>query len=108
MDESLAAGMAAGGPDGTRTFGPRQYPDAPAPAAVLVALDDLTRRDGWPPTIRELAAALDVSTAHVVLSLVKLDAFGYVERQAGSARAVRVTAAGRALLDAKAADDAAA
>ncbi len=77
-------------------------------ADALAALAALTARDGWPPTVRELAAELGTTAGRTLAALQALEALGHVERQAGRSRAVRVTAAGRAALEGKAAADAAA
>ena len=66
---------------------------------VLVALQASTAANGYPPTVRELGAALGLSaTASVHEHLRALQRKGWVVRQAGSPRTTRLTHAGQRLL----------
>jgi repressor LexA len=61
-----------------------------SPQALLAAILDLTRKKGYPPTLRELAHELGVSVAAVHKHLVRLRAEGVVEWQAASSRTLQV------------------
>jgi SOS-response transcriptional repressor LexA len=72
---------------------------------VLQAIDTSIRERGFPPTFREIAAALDISSTNAVHDhLVAMDRKGYIRANAlnddgrARARAITITPAGRALL----------
>lgn len=59
---------------------------------ILNAIESMTRRHGYPPTVRELARALGLSSAGSLLTrLDKLQARGLVLREEGMSRTLRVT-----------------
>lgn len=67
----------------------------PRQRALLRAIDALTREKGYPPTLRELARALDVRSANGIRQqLLALERKGYLRREAGRPRGIVV--AGRA------------
>lgn len=58
---------------------------------ILEAIDAMTKRHGYPPTVRELARALGLSSAGSLLTrLDKLQAMGLVLREEGMSRTLRV------------------
>jgi len=57
---------------------------------TLNAIKNLTQSQGYPPTIREIAAAISVSSAATAHSFVKqLEKIGYIEN-GGNPRTIRV------------------
>lgn len=59
---------------------------------ILYAIEAMTKRNGYPPTVRELARALSLSSAGSLLTrLDKLQAMGFVLREEGRSRTLRVT-----------------
>lgn len=68
---------------------------------VLQAIDALIRRDGWPPSIREIAAELClVSNATIHYHLGLLEAWGLIVRgPKGQNRSLRITTIGQAALE---------
>ena len=65
--------------------------------ALLALIADRTRTTGWPPTVREIAQALDVGTSAVHRRLDRLVA-GRVHR-AAPPRALRLTARARDVIE---------
>lgn len=64
---------------------------APRQHALLRAIDRLTRKHGYPPTVRELEAAMGYSTTNAVAQqLALLRRKGWVTWQPGRARTLRV------------------
>lgn len=58
---------------------------------ILEAIKAMTKRNGYPPTVRELASALGLSSAGSLLTrLDKLQARGLVLREEGRSRTLRV------------------
>lgn len=58
---------------------------------ILDAIEAMTRRNGYPPTVRELARALGLSSAGSLLTrLDKLQSKGLVLREEGRSRTLRV------------------
>lgn len=71
---------------------------------VLGFIDSGRRRNGYPPTIRELAELLEVKSLHAVAChLAALKRKGFVEWTATKGRTLSVTTAGRAWLPREAA-----
>lgn len=66
---------------------------------ALVAVDSLTRSLGYPPTVREVAKAIEVkSIGQTHDALCALKESGYIDWQPLSARTLRVTQRGREAL----------
>lgn len=64
---------------------------------VLKVIDELSRRSGYAPSIRELGDALDISSTHGVhCHLVSLERHGWVARVEGTARTLLLTTQGAA------------
>lgn len=58
---------------------------------ILEAIKTMTKRNGYPPTVRELASALGLSSPGSLLTrLDKLQAKGLVLREEGRSRTLRV------------------
>jgi len=58
---------------------------------VLDCIADHIDRDGYPPTLREIAAVLKVNgTLGVIKHLQALEKKGYIEREAGNSRGIRL------------------
>ena len=68
---------------------------------VLQAIDALIRRDGWPPSYRELCEALGLnSTATIHYHCGLLEAWGLIVRgPKGQNRALKITTMGHAALE---------
>lgn len=67
---------------------------------VLRAVASLERQAGVPPTVREVQRWAGLSSTSVAnYWLRKLRAQGYVDWRSSSSRTLRVTAAGRSVLD---------
>ncbi len=63
---------------------------------VLVAVEQYVDARGYPPTVRELCEALDVSSTNgMVTHLEALERKGYLAREAGTARGMRVLVASK-------------
>jgi repressor LexA len=61
---------------------------------ILYGIGEFTRQHGYSPSVRELAAMIDVkSTNTVAYHLTALEARGDITRQAGIARSIVVTKA---------------
>lgn len=59
---------------------------------VLAALERITRRDGYPPSLRELAQEVGLSSVSSVQAHVRtLERAEMIERRAGRPRAIRVS-----------------
>ncbi|MBQ9467922.1 MAG: transcriptional repressor LexA [Clostridia bacterium] len=59
--------------------------------AVYDYISDAIRRDGYPPTVRDIQSALHIkSTSTVHAYLARLEEKGYIRRDAGKSRSVRV------------------
>ncbi len=70
--------------------------------SVLRAIDTHWRERGYAPSVRELAALMGFSTISAVSYwLRRLEGEGMVTENAGRARTLRLTEAGRALLAAE-------
>ena len=66
-------------------------------SGILVMLDGYTAAHGYPPTMREIGAAIGLaSTSNVARHLRYLVEAGVVERQPAIARGLRLTESGRA------------
>ncbi len=65
---------------------------------LLQAIARLSAKHGFPPTVRELAAELEISVVRAAQLLDRLEVKGLVERRRMVARALWLTAAGRAAL----------
>ena len=62
--------------------------------AVYEALRDCVRKNGYAPSVRELAARLGYrSTSTVQLYLDRLEAYGYITRKGGKSRSITLTVA---------------
>ena len=60
-------------------------------AAVLRAIRQAIRASGYPPTLRQIGAAIGITTAHGVLChLTALEKKGAIRRDPGAARGIRV------------------
>jgi len=57
---------------------------------MLKAIRSFVKANGYPPTVRELAAILGVGHSTAQRSLLELIEDGSVERTAGAARGLRV------------------
>lgn len=67
----------------------------PRQADTLRAIINLAKKNGVPPTLRELAAALGVSSTHgVALHLQALVDKGFIARDGRKARSIRVLTTG--------------
>lgn len=66
---------------------------------ALAAVEALTLADGWPPTLREVAARAGLSLQASHRAVVELAARGLLERRPGMARGSRLTPAGRAVIE---------
>lgn len=63
----------------------------PRQAFVLRTLWNLTLDLGYPPTVRELGAALSIPNPHAVAGHLRaLERKGRIAREAGKARAIRL------------------
>lgn len=63
---------------------------------VLVALYEGVRRNGYPPSIRDLMHVCDISsTSVVVYQLDGLERAGFITRDRENARSIRLTPDGR-------------
>jgi repressor LexA len=63
---------------------------------VLMAIDSLTRKHGYPPTVREVGTAVGIkSSSTAVQHLLKVQNAGLVEWEQGKSRTIRLTEAGR-------------
>jgi repressor LexA len=59
--------------------------------AVLAAVRDSIDQRGYPPTVRELAATVGLSSySTVAMHLARLEANGWIRRDPGSPRAITV------------------
>lgn len=61
-----------------------------AQRAVYQAIDDLTKRLGYPPSVREIAAATNRGPATTQSKLHALKAAGRVDWVEGQARTIRI------------------
>lgn len=67
--------------------------------AALVAIRRLTIRQGWPPTVRELAAELGLASSDSAQRrILRLTALGWVEKGKGP-RALRVSRLGFRMIE---------
>jgi hypothetical protein len=78
--------------------GSREAPElAPRQREVLAAIESATAERGYPPTLRELGAALGISSTNGVYDHLRaLRRKGAITWDPTKARTLRVTAAGRA------------
>ena len=63
---------------------------SPRQQACLRAIVRLTKRDGYPPTVRELAAELKVTRNAISEMLKRLRRDGLIAHAAGKARTIRI------------------
>lgn len=63
---------------------------------VLIAIHDLAVKHGTAPTLREIAAAIEVNSHNAARYwIAKLEVMGLIERRRGLQRTTRVTEAGK-------------
>lgn len=66
---------------------------------ILRVLHALTERNGFAPTVREVAAERGSTVSPVQYSLDRLEEAGFIARQPGLSRTLRVTPAGLRALE---------
>lgn len=63
--------------------------------AIYDTIEAYTQAHGYAPSIRDIAVACHVGKTTVVYYLDKLEAYGYLTRDFGQARSVRLTTSAR-------------
>ncbi len=67
----------------------------PTTRNVFVFLRDTIAEQGIPPNIRQISDATYIGRSTVYRHLDKLEAWGWIEREPGMARGIRLTQRGR-------------
>lgn len=75
-----------------------RYPLTPKQRAVLVAIVKLTRREGYPPTIREIGRLLELTHNPVAQQVKALERKGLLTRRKYTQRGLAVTPQGLRLV----------
>ena len=72
------------------------------PIEILRVIDSFSKEHGYPPSIRDVKEATDYSsTSGIYIQMENLANAGFLVRELGIARSVRLTKEGRKLLDAE-------
>lgn len=81
---------------------PQPKPLTARQRAILVSIRDFGVVNGWPPTIRQIGAIIGVQSTSVIEHHLKvLTTRGLITRQPGQSRALSLTYAGLAALEAE-------